>query len=458
MTAARTLIKGGHIVTMDDALGDFGRGDVLIEGKKIAAVGALIDERADETIDASGQILIPGLIDTHIHLWELPMRGISHLFHHNTQYATHIHPRRGVFGPDDVYAGVYAGALELISNGTTTVLDFCHCINSVPHGEQAVAGLRDAGIRGIHGHAVGYRSPLVEHASDQQRFDEADRIRQEVVQDDGNGLLSMMIALSDRQLGAELDLYAREVDFARKREMRMTMHSIQDLHITAMNNAGLLGSDCLTVHGTQLNRQELDVLARLEMPLSFTPSCEYKRDLAAMLGWAIERGIQLSWGVDVPAYVDPDLFAQMRLVTEMQQHHDAVEDKACGFMPRRKPTLSARDVLKAGTSGGAKSIGLEAKIGSLTPGKEADIVFLGLPLAGGSVGDICSHIIFQSGSRDVESVMIAGTFRKRNKQMLNVDVERVRAMVEQARQRVMSRSFTPRPEWNGAMPDWRNIA
>jgi len=458
MTTGRTLIKGGHIVTMDDALGDLEQGDILIEGSKIVAVSASIDEPADEVVDASGQILIPGLVDTHIHLWEMPMRGFSHLFHHSTQYFTHIYPRRGVFGADDVYAGVYAGALELISNGTTTVLDYCHCVNSVPHGTSAVAGLRDAGIRGIHGHAVGIRSPILGDVPADRRFEEADRVRDEVVQDDGEGLLSMMIALSERQLGADIDLFAREVEFARKRDMRMTLHSIQDLHMTALHDAGLLGSDFLPVHGTQMNRHELDVMAKLNVPLSFTPSCEYKRDLAAMLGWAVERDIQLSWGVDVPTFVDPDLFAQMKLVVQMQQHYDALEDKISGFAPRRRPTLSARDVLKAGTLGGARAVGLDARIGSLAPGKEADIVFLGLPFAGASQGDVCAHILYQSGARDVESVMIAGKFRKRDREMLDVDRERVRAMVNAARERVMARAFEPKPEWKIPPYDWRHLS
>lgn len=449
----RTLIKGGSVVTMDATLGELLQGDVLVEGKKIVAVKDRIDEPADEVVDAKGMIVMPGLIDTHIHLWQLPLRNFSHLYHHSTQYFSHAYPRRIVFGPEDVYGGVYAGALELISNGTTTVLDFCHCVNSLPHGESAVAGLRDSGIRGVHGHSIS-RPPKLGH-SHEDKLADAERVRSDVVGNDSDGLLSMMLALSERQMGAEMEEYRREFDFARKRGMRITGHAIQELQVTALNKANLLGSDLLLVHATQMTRQELDLLKKNDMSISFTPSVEFKRDSCAMLGWAIERNIQLTWGVDVPTYVDPDLFSQMRIVMTMQLHKDALEDSSSHMSHRRVPTLSAEQTLYAGTLGGAKALGLDDRIGSLTPGKEADIVILDQPFAGTTAGSLASHIIFQSGSRDVDAVMIAGKFRKRGRQMLDVDRDHVRKLVADVQTRVMAQPFTPHFEWSMPPADWR---
>ncbi|MEC7762644.1 MAG: amidohydrolase family protein [Pseudomonadota bacterium] len=457
MAGKRILFKGAHLVTMDDTLGDFEVGDVLIEGREIAAVAAQIDEPVDEVVDATDQIIIPGLIDTHIHMWEMPLRGMSHTINHPVQYFSYVYPRRGVFEAEDVYVGVYACGLELISNGTTTVLDFCHCVNTRPHAEQAVKGLRDSGIRGVHGHSIGVRSPLVEFASDDQRFADAERVREEVVQDDGDGLLSMMIGLSERQHGADMELFKREIDFARHHNMRMTLHSLQELHVTALHQAGLLGSDMLPVHCTQASREELDIMAKFEVPISFAVACGFKREASTMIRWAAERGVQLTWSCDVATLHDPNLFAQMKLVYDMEQHYDAIEDRMNAMTPRSTPTLSARDVLRGGTIGAAKAIGMEHRIGSITPGKQADLVIMDLPLAGPSLGDVCNHILLQSGARDVNSVLIAGEFRKRDGEMLNIDRARVRRMVAEVRERVLARPFTPKAEWPFPPHNWSTV-
>lgn len=457
MAGRRTLIKDGIVVSMDDTIGDLRKGDILVEGTKIKRVEPSIDEHADEVIDASNMIVMPGLIDTHIHLWQMPLRGFSNWYQHSTQYMSHIYPRRAQFTAEDVYAGVYAGALEAISNGTTTVLDFCHCINSLPHGERAVDALRDAGIRGVHGHSFS-RSPFIQRASYQERFADADRVRQDVVGNDNGGLLTMMIALDERQHGVDLQTFKDEIEYARKRGMLMTMHSNYELHMTVFNQHGLLGPDMMPCHGIQMTRAELDLLAGHNMPLSFCPTCEYKRDACIMLGEAAERNVRLVWGVDVPTLIDPDLFAQMNLVVQMQQHLDAMEDKIAGRGPRRQSRLSSRQVLKGGTIDGAKSVGLGDRIGSLTPGKEADILLLQLPFAGTVTGDLPGHILYQSGARDVDTVMIAGKLMKRNGKMLTVDREHVRKLVSDTLTRVMGLPFEPRLEWSLPHADWRSLA
>ena len=449
MAGHRTLIKGGRIATMDDALGEF-EGDLLIEGSIIRAVAAAIDEPADEIIDARDMIVIPGLVDTHTHVWETPFRGLQE------EYFIGVYPRRVLFTPEDVYAGVYAGALEFIANGTTTVVDFCHVINSLPHAIQAVAALRDAGIRGVHCHSFS-RSPRAPAASHEQLFEEAEWVREDIVQNDNGGLLSMMIGVSERQHGVEIPTFAREFDFARQHGLRIQCHMIREKHLTAFHRAGFLGPDFMPVHGTSFSKAELDLMRDHQMALSFNPYCEYRRDLCAMLGQALERGIPVAWGVDVPCSFEPDLFKQMQLVVQMQAHYDAVEDKVSGRTTRRKPTLGAYDAFKAGTQVGAKTIGLGDKTGSLTPGKEADVVLMRLPYAGLCGSDVATHLMYQSGARDVDTVFIAGKLRKRGGQMVDVDQARVRHLVREARDNVMARPFEPGIEWKLPGATWAHI-
>ena len=112
----RVLVKGGHVLTMDESLGDLEVGDVLIEDGRIAAVGHDLGASADEVIDASGKLVLPGLIDSHIHLWQTPLRGAAGETWAD-EYFKVVHPVSGRFSPEDMRVATYAGGLELLSHG-----------------------------------------------------------------------------------------------------------------------------------------------------------------------------------------------------------------------------------------------------------------------------------------------------------------------------------------------------
>src|SRR6266545_2814183 len=225
--ARSILIRRGHVLTMDPQLGDLPVGDILVRGNTIAAVGASLDESADEIIDADGMFVLPGLVDTHIHLWQFVLRGLAADLWKG-EYFTHVLPYRDRFRPEDMYAGGYIGGLELLSNGTTTALDFCHAISSPSHVDAALDGLRDSGLRAVFGYSVKETPPGVFKSQD-ERFQDVDRVREKL-----GDRLSLMVALSDLET-VDIATCVREVAFARERGLRMTIHSNFEAQITAMD-------------------------------------------------------------------------------------------------------------------------------------------------------------------------------------------------------------------------------
>ncbi|TCO52276.1 amidohydrolase family protein [Actinocrispum wychmicini] len=434
MAAHSILIRHGHVLTMDDRLGDLPAGDVLVSGGKIVRVAERIDDPADEVIDADGMFVLPGLVDTHIHLWQTVLRGLAADLWKG-EYFTHVLPYRDRFRPEDMYAGGYVGGLELLSNGTTTALDFCHAISSPDHVDAALDGLRASGLRGVFGYSVKETPPGVFRSQD-ERFRDLERVLAGL-----DGRLSLMVALSDLET-VDIETCVRETSFARDLGLRMTIHSNFEHQVTAMDQAGLLGPDLLPVHGNLMNDNELDLLAGHGTPISFTPSVEVYGAPCTVLGRALRRDIPITWGCDIPTMVNGDLFAQLRLIVHVQGFLDAQRERLNGRTPSRDqglPLLTPRKALYGATLGGATALGLGDRTGSLTPGKEADIVLLRSGPFGTSLCDPAAHIVFQSGTQDVDTVLVAGEVRKRAGELLRVDSAQVSQLVTASRAHVMAK-------------------
>src|SRR5208282_4347463 len=176
MDSRRILIKNGTVITMDNTIGDFASADVLVHGAIIEAVGPNLRQPDAELIDATGMVVMPGLIDTHRHTWQAALRGIAADWTLG-QYMTGLHlGLSGHFQPEDTYAGNLLGAVEALDSGITTLLDWSHNVNTAEHSDAAVAGLREAGIRAVFAHGGGadmYQVPSnVPHDQDIRRIRE----------------------------------------------------------------------------------------------------------------------------------------------------------------------------------------------------------------------------------------------------------------------------------------------
>src|SRR6187401_229781 len=145
----RTLIKGGIVLTQDPNLGELPNADVLIEDDKIAAVGPDLSADGAKVIDAAGDIVIPGFIDTHRHTWETSIRTCAPDFALITYFGSILDKFAPHYRPDDVYAANLWGSLECINAGITTLVDWSHIINTPEHADEAIRGLRESGIRSV---------------------------------------------------------------------------------------------------------------------------------------------------------------------------------------------------------------------------------------------------------------------------------------------------------------------
>src|SRR4051794_25797115 len=189
--AQRTLIKGGTVISVDPAVGDFDPGDVLIEDGTIRAVGRGIDAGDAEVIDAPDRIVMPGLIDTHRHTWQALFRNIGSdwtLAH----YLTGLHGTlSGLYRPEDTYAGNLIGALEALDSGITTLLDWSHNLNTPEHADAAVTALRESGMRAIFAHGSGHRH--WQPVSTLPHSDDIRRVREQWFASD-DGLVTLFLA------------------------------------------------------------------------------------------------------------------------------------------------------------------------------------------------------------------------------------------------------------------------
>ncbi|HEY4375468.1 MAG TPA: amidohydrolase family protein, partial [Burkholderiales bacterium] len=149
---AKKLIKGATIVSMDDQVGDLPQGDILIDGTRIAAVGTTLWASDAEVIDGHGRIVIPGLINAHMHTWQTALRGVAANWT-LMEYFHHVHAGLATkFKPDDLYIATLMGGLNQINCGTTTLVDWCHNNPTPAHTERAIDALQESGIRAVFLH------------------------------------------------------------------------------------------------------------------------------------------------------------------------------------------------------------------------------------------------------------------------------------------------------------------
>jgi cytosine/adenosine deaminase-related metal-dependent hydrolase len=443
MSTERTLIRAGCVVTMDESLGVLLKGDVLIDDGKIVKVAPQIDGQASEVIDASDTIVLPGFVDTHRHIWQAAMRSITADWS-VTDYIRGIRFRAaGTYRPEDMYASQYAGALEALDAGVTTIVDYSHNVITPDHAREAIRGLRDSGIRALW--CYGFNdpptaTPFFEGA--EQRAKLAREIAAEQFSSK-NDLLTLGIAPEEPRL---LTPEARELQFRTARELdaRITQHvnpfrlGKDPQEAAELARHGLLGPDVLLVHMGYTTEAEWQQVADSGASVSFTPETELQMGMNFSPTALVRRfGIAPSIGVDIVSNNSGDLFFQLRLALQVERAIANVTTVEGGTMPEGV-TVTCREALEWGTIHGARAAGLEHRIGSLTPGKEADIVLIrtdGINFAGWNDKDPAASVVLQAHPGNVDTVLVAGNVVKRNGR-LRADVAEAHALVTEAQRHV----------------------
>jgi 5-methylthioadenosine/S-adenosylhomocysteine deaminase len=434
----RTLLRGGHVLTMDPGLGDLPTGDVLIEDDTIVGVDGRIDADA-EVIDVTGRIVIPGFVDTHRHTWEAAIRGCAPNATLDDYFVEVLDTFAPVYRPEDVYASNLAGALECVNAGITTLVDWSHINNTPDHPDAALQGLREAGIRAqyAYGSANTSLSDYWYESKIAMPADDVRRIRDRYFSSD-SGLLTM--ALATRGPGFCVDNVVRaEWRLARDLDIPITVHVAMGRlagrfgMIKQLDALKLLGSDTTYVHCCYFSEEEWRLVADSGGTVSIAPQVEMQMGH----GWppvmkAIEYGLRPSLSIDVVTTVPGDMFTQMRAAFGSDRARVNAECWQADT-PVPDTMLTARQMLEMATLGGAHVAGLEARTGSLTPGKQADIVVIDATSINVSpLIDPVAAVTLSADVSNVETVIIAGEIRKRDGRLL-ADTARARALLESSR-------------------------
>jgi cytosine/adenosine deaminase-related metal-dependent hydrolase len=437
----RTLFKNAFVVSCNTKIGDIPGADVLVEGTQIKQVGAKIKAADAEIVDATGMLLMPGMIDTHSHLWETPFKGrVAEGW--GMEYFTNIHPLVSHFTPEDVYAGVFAGHIESLANGVTTMFDYNTAINSPEHADAAMQALQDAGIRGFMGYDFRGKTPNVKVAlaPSAARFKDVERVRGGIA-NGARDLVRLATCLGD-VAPDNMDAVVREIEFSRELGCYMSWHCNKAGELEQIAARGLLKNDLLPAHGNYTTDKDLQLLAEIGGYLTSQTEAETYagRRSMSMIARGHRMGVRIAIGVDVPVIGNLGLLPQMRLLHFLQRYMDGAIERHEGQVPvvRRPgvPTFDARNILEIATINGAGALGIGGVTGQVAPGFEADIVLLDARNFGIAEGDPAGHIVLNSSSGDIDTVMVAGKLRKRDGEMLGVDMGKMLAARVAARDRV----------------------
>jgi 5-methylthioadenosine/S-adenosylhomocysteine deaminase len=440
----RLLLRGGHVLTVDPELGDLPTGDVLIEGDTIAGVAPHLDADA-EVIDVTGQIVMPGFVDTHRHTWEAAIRGCAPNATLDDYFVEVLDTFAPLYRPEDVYASNLAGALECVNAGITTLVDWSHINNTPEHPDAAIRGLQEAGIRAQYAYGSANTS-LADYWNESKISipgDDVRRVRETYFSSD-DGLITM--ALATRGTGFCIDDVVRaEWGLAREVGIPITVHVAMgrlagrfDM-IKALQRLDLLGPDTTYIHCCYFSDEDWQLVADSGGTISIAPQVEAQMGH----GWppvmkAVEYGLRPGLSIDVVTTVPGDMFTQIRAAFGCERAR--VNEIAWAANTEVPETmLTARQMLEMATINGAHVAGLEARTGSLTPGKKADVVVIdGGALNVAPVIDPVAAVTLCADVSNVDTVIIDGQVRKRDGKLL-ADVAGARRQVEASRDYLLAR-------------------
>jgi 5-methylthioadenosine/S-adenosylhomocysteine deaminase len=435
----RALIKGGIIVTMDPKIPNLSTGDVLIDGSRIAAVGMNLQSDGAEVIDASGSIVMPGFIDAHHHMWLGVMRRMMPDVDDLFAYIDVVAEKLGAhYRPLDMYLSTKLTAVASLDAGVTTIIDACHSSRSPGHTDAALDALDDAGIRALHmvGAAMDKKAPTAHLPADLKRLAE----------DWNQGAGLVRVGLFGQ---LKLDWWA----VARDLEMRVLTEFIGDLARLGPEFAkpGVLGPHNIFNHCTRVPQDTWKMFADAGVNITVNPRSD------ALFGFddetfayqqAIDHGLTPALGIDLDTAFGGDLFGEMHAL--FGQQRSAMRYRRFRGEENVPTPISVEAVLKAATVNGARAAGLESEVGTLTPGKQADIITVRTDgVAVFPVSNAIGTIVQAVERSDVDTVMVAGEIRKRAGKLVGVDVLRLAADVAVARDYLLEASGY-RPNMFGA--------
>jgi cytosine/adenosine deaminase-related metal-dependent hydrolase len=413
------VVRNAYLVTMDAKLGDIPVGDVHVRNGALIAVGANLSAPGAEEIDGRNRIALPGFIDTHFHLWGSFARGV--VADGDFDYFPVMSRLGPVMTPDDAYNSARLGIAEAINSGLTTIHDWSHNIISASYADADLRALRDCGIRARF--SYGYSRNLQQKPKETADFNDIARVKREWFGASNDGLLTMGFA--SRGAGdTPPEVYRKEWEFARSLGLPITQHagrSIAEIkrfrRIEMLYKDKLLGPDVQLIHTYSASAEERAMIAETRTHVSIAPFTASR--LASglpYLGDLLKRGVQCSLSVDTTTVGgNADMFGIMRLMLQLNHLRSM---NVMEVQPRR--------ILELATIDGAKDLGIAERVGSLTPGKRADLILVRTndlnvaPFINPSL-----LLVQQAQPYNVDTVVIDGRILKHKGELTALDTEEI---------------------------------
>ena len=408
----RLLLRAGLVIDTEPAPVVHRETDVLIEDGRIVAVGRDLGVTDAEVIDASDRIVLPGFVDTHRHLWEVALRGTAVDVDLMVYLQRVLGEHASRYRPEDVASSNLVGALECLDGGVTTVQDYSHVQQGIEYVDAALDALEASGIRAVYGYGP---SPLLGSAVDSAGMRHA-------VERASGRITPALAAIGPAY--APFDVVRADWELAASLDVRIAVHissgPVVDEPLALLREKGLLRSEVLYVHGNSLPDSELKLIAESGGSMSITPGVEDRMEMGGPMAARLRAaGVTTGLGIDAVTTAAGDMFSTMRAIL------------ALGYK-----SFTAADVLRMATLEGARALGLADRIGSLRPGKQADIIMLradDINLIGGSADPI-GTVVTAAHPGNIDTVLVGGQVLKRDGRLLapglGAALEGVRRTVE----------------------------
>jgi 5-methylthioadenosine/S-adenosylhomocysteine deaminase len=498
----RYIIRGGAVMSMDPNVGNFAKGDVLVEGKTILQVGPNLQATGAAIIDATGRIVMPGFIDTHHHQFETALRSFladgvlindqSGSASGTTTYFEFILLTFApLYRPEDVYINELFGGLSQLDDGVTTVHDVSQIHHSPQHSDAAIQALIDTGRRAAFGYFESAGNAILGTNPNNKYPDDAIRIKSQ--------WFSSTDQLVTMIMGGEVYLpgYEKAWNIGRQLGLQVAAHILSPfgirptLDLLAQGKGGDsgtlgLGPDNLFIHMTGMSNLGWQAVhdKGVQVSIAFPIEMNMRHGMPPILRMQSfstpQSPFEPSLSVDVECTLTADFFTQMRSCMNLQRMivNQMILDSPNGNQNLPNPLdwglpesavtvpgpfpywpippagipapLTTRDVLRYATMNGAKALRLDNKVGSLTPGKEADIIILdATALNVAPLNQVPGAVVSLMDRTNVESVIVAGKVRKWKGQLLGVNIPQLRTQLEASRDYLFTAANIPQDLFSG---------
>jgi len=410
------VIRGAHILSMDDQIGDLPNADVYVRAGTIVAVATNVSAPDAQLIEGEGMICMPGLVETHWHHWTSALRPLMRQDDPDRTYFPVTFKCGLQYTPDDSYRSVRLGIAQALAAGITTTQNWAHNVRSPAHADAEMSAMRDTGIRG----RFAYGSPLGEPNDKPMDLADLVRVKRDWVDKEGMLTLGICSRNVDGSIGGtrgaiDVDMVKKEWGAARDLGLPITLHTTGGSAIKILNDAGLLGPDLQLVHPLGSSVEDRAALAKHGVSYSTSPVGEAGRAGDIQFAEMLQDGIRMSMSIDHTTTHSCDFFMNMRILHTLNLHRMGERFK-----------LPMRRLVRLATIDGARDLGLADKIGSLTPGKRADLILIRTTDDNLSpIGDPYDALVQLAQPVNIDTVVVDGRILRRKNQFVALDHEEV---------------------------------